>query len=127
MDEIQISNALINHHNYHGVMARDQIQNINKLGSYILNLDLSKNSGNHWVSISITKDKLFYFDSYGVSPPSFITDFAKSRNITHIFFNNIFLQKYTQRNCGNWSIQFCKANITTLIKFRKFIKNFIKL
>src|SRR5690349_4133966 len=103
MDEIQISNALINHKIYHGIMARDEIQNISKLGSYILNLDFPKKPGNHWVSLSITKDNLFYFDSYGVSNPSFVCDFAKTRNISHIYFNNISLQKYTQKNCGMWS------------------------
>src|SRR5690349_18311548 len=116
MDEIQISNALINYLNYHGVMARDELHHIKKFGSYIINLDFANNPGNHWVSLSITKDKLFYFDSYGVSCPSFISEFAISRNISQIYFNNISLQKYDEKNCGKYSVEFCKANITTLNK-----------
>ena len=47
----------------------------------ILNLDSTSGDGTHWVIwFKKGKDK-FYFDSYGVQPPSELIAYLKSRNI----------------------------------------------
>lgn len=42
---------------------------INKIEVGILNLDLDKNNGTHWVCYSINSKKCYSFDSFGVDPP----------------------------------------------------------
>jgi hypothetical protein len=52
--------------------------NINKIG-LVINLDEHWQSGSHWVSLfaDISKDQIFFFDSYGIKPKPRITDFVK--------------------------------------------------
>jgi hypothetical protein len=53
-------------------------QNINKIG-LVINFDEHWKSGSHWVGLyaDISKDKIYYFDSYGGKPKRKICDFVK--------------------------------------------------
>ena len=45
----------------------------------ILNLDVSKNNGTHWVCYYKNKDKSYYFDSFGLDPPLELQDYLNSQ------------------------------------------------
>ena len=63
----------------------------------ILNLDSSSGDGTHWV-MWFKKDKeKFYFDSYGVQPPSELTAYLKSP----IFYNSEGVQENGEVFCGH--------------------------
>ena len=64
---------------FRGVFLRDTLPKKAKLNEYgSLNLDSSFGDGTHWVVwFKNGKDK-FYFDSYGVQPPSELTAYPKS-------------------------------------------------
>ena len=49
---------------------------INECG--VLNLDSSSGDGTHWVTWFKKGKQKFYFDSYGVQPPSELIDYLKS-------------------------------------------------
>ena len=53
-----------------------QKQKLNECG--ILNLDSSSGDGSHWVMWFKKGKKKFYFDSYGVQPPSELIAYLKS-------------------------------------------------
>jgi hypothetical protein len=55
---------------------------------YIINLDKQPENGgtgvgNHWVMLSSHEDKPFYFDSYGLPPPTRVHNFVKSENLSY--------------------------------------------
>ena len=126
MDSLEIANCLINSLNFHGVLGSDELHLIKKLGTYIINFQESTESGSHWVVIKLFKDKIFYCDSYGVICPTWLSNFAKSRKIKKIIWNDVQLQHLKQTNCGKYCVAFCKANPKTEEEFRKFIKLFLK-
>ena len=81
-----------------GAFLRDTLPTITKLTEYcILNLDSSSGDGTHWVMwFKKGKDK-FYFDSYGVHPPSELIAYLKST----IFYNSERVQQYGEMFCGH--------------------------
>ena len=65
--------------------------------SGILNLDSSSGDGTHWVLwFKKGKDK-FYFDSYGMQPPSELIFYLKSP----IFYNSERVQQNGEVFCGH--------------------------
>ena len=74
---------------------RDTLPTITKLnGCGILNLDSSSGDGTHWVMWFKKGNEKFYFDSYGVQPPS---ELIKSP----IFYNSEQVQQNGEEFCGN--------------------------
>ena len=62
---------------FRGVFLRDlPKQKLNECG--ILNLDSSSGDGTHWVMWFKKGKNKFYFDSYGVQPPSELIPYLKS-------------------------------------------------
>ena len=45
--------------------SRNNLPKIKK-GDYVINLDHSKNTGTHWVVLSVKSSEMIYFDSFGV-------------------------------------------------------------
>ena len=63
----------------------------------ILNLDSSSGEGTHWVMWFKKGKEKFYFDSYGVQPPSELIDYLKSP----IFYNSERVQQNGEVFCGH--------------------------
>ena len=80
------------------VFSRDILPKKAKLNECgILNLDSSSGDGRHWVMcFKKGKDK-FYFDSYGVQPPSELIAYLKSQ----IFYNSEWVQQNGEVFCGH--------------------------
>ena len=59
---------------FDGVYAKDEITKdmIKSKRSYIINLDNSIGNGTHWTCFYYYRNKIEYFDSYGLKPPQFI-------------------------------------------------------
>ena len=62
---MEIQDYFKNEKRFNGVFLRNNLPNL-KDGAYVINLDHSKNTGTHWVVIFVKKDKVIYFDSFGV-------------------------------------------------------------
>ena len=50
---------------FNGVYSRNNLPKL-KTGSYVINLDHSKNTKTHWIVIFVKEDEVVYFDSFGV-------------------------------------------------------------
>ena len=83
---------------FRGVFLRDTLPTKTKLNECgILNLNSSSGDGTHWVMwFKKGKDK-FYFDSYGVQPPSELIVYLKSP----IFYNSERVQRNGEVYCGH--------------------------
>ena len=83
---------------FRGVFLRDTLPTKTKLNECgVLNLDSSSGDGTHWVMwFRKGKDK-FYFDSYGVQPPSELIAYLKSP----IFYNSERVQQNGEMFCGH--------------------------
>ena len=83
---------------FRGLFLRDTLPTKTKLNECgVLNLDSSSGDGTHWVMwFKKGKDK-FYFDSYGVQPPSELIVYLKSP----IFYNSERVQQNGEVFCGH--------------------------
>ena len=83
---------------FRGVFLRDTLPKKSKLNECrILNLDSSSGDGTHWVMQFKKGKNKFYFDSYGVQPPSELIDYLKSP----IFYNSERVQQNGEVFCGH--------------------------
>ena len=131
MDENQINVVLNNVPGYLGTFALDELVNL-KVRIFpsflIINLDLRKNSGTHWIAIAIYLNDVFICDSLGTLVPNnrfpvelinflHIISYKKSIHITQQ------LQSDYSSLCGQYASYFinqmAKSNL-----YGKFLSNF---
>ena len=85
---------------FKGVFMRNELKKSLKNECGILNLDSSKNEGTHWVCWIKNEDEKYYFDSFGIQPPTEIIKYLKSP----IMYNTYQIQQYNDSNCGEWCL-----------------------
>ena len=83
-----------------GVLPKSQLKNLDlKNGNYILNLS----NYSHWVGMIIEKNKIYYFNAFGVVPPQEIEDKAKIYGFKEIIYNkDIDIQSIKSGYCGSF-------------------------
>ena len=71
---------------FNGVFSRNNLPKL-KSGAYVIDLDHSENTGTHWIIVFVRKNKVVYFDSFGVEYiPKEIMEKVENKNIkTNIF------------------------------------------
>lgn len=93
-----------------GVFASDELALLpkSKKGLLIFNTDSSENSGQHWISLCITKECIFYFDSltlnfqFHKNISDFLIKFDKN-----VVLNGIPTQTNESIDCGKHCLIFC--------------------
>ena len=101
------------------VFLRDTLPKKSKLNECgILNLDSSSGDGTHWVIWFKKGKEKFYFDSYGVQPPSELITYVKSP----IFYNIERVQQNGEVFCGHLCLFVLKQlslgnNLQTVINY----------
>lgn len=71
----------------------------------VINLDISQNSGTHWVAYAKIYDHIEYFDSYGnLKPPKELIKYL-GNNIQYNYEN---VQRDHLYNCGHLCLKFLK-------------------
>ncbi len=91
--------------NFRGVFLRDTLsKRPRKIECGILNLDSSDGSGTHWVAWFKKNNKKYYFDSYGLQPPSELITYLKSP----ILYNTEQVQQADQVFCGHLCLYILK-------------------
>ena len=69
---------------------------MNTIECGILNLDVSKNNGTHWVCYYKNNEKCYYFDSFGLDPPLELQNYLSSS----IELSTFQIQKFNTHHCG---------------------------
>jgi hypothetical protein len=77
---------------------------INEIECGILNLDLNKNNGTHWVCYYKNKDNSYYFDSFGLDPPIELQNYLKNE----ILLSTFQIQKFNTHHCGYYCLLLLK-------------------
>ena len=93
-----------------GVFASDELSSLNKTdtGMLIFNTDSSESSGQHWISLCITKECVLYFDSLNLNFQfsDDISDFLIKLD-KNLIMNTIPIQTMDSSNCGKHCLVFC--------------------
>ena len=109
--------------NFGGIYAKDKITNdmIKPSHFYIINLDDfdSYRNGTHWTAFYYyrNRNRIEYFDSYGLKPPQII-----SENYKYIYNSSQF-QSYSSKACGYYCLYFIYYRFHGL-SFYEIIKQF---
>jgi hypothetical protein len=110
---------------FHGVYMKDQLPNRLERGSYVINLQSSKDgNGTHWVCLYYTPNFSYYYDSYG-----FIAPLEVQKKIMPYMYNDLEIQDIDSTACGFYCVAFVlylnkKMNIEKA--FMEFINFFGK-
>ena len=90
---------------FRGVISRDQIALIHRLGYYIVNLNNSTQSGSHWVVIHVKLTLIEYFDSFGLNAPMELVYLSDRMGLNYLY-NSTQYQDLKSVLCGYWCLYF---------------------
>ena len=87
---------------FHGVFMKDQLPDKLERGSYVINLQSSKEGGGtHWVCLYYTPNFSYYYDSYG-----FIAPLEVQNKIIPYMYNDLEIQDIDSTACGFYCVAF---------------------
>lgn len=86
------------------IVCSDELNKLKKtkIMNIIINLETSRQSGSHWVSLYKNNNNYIYCDSYGVSPDKNILQFCKK----NLGCNTFIIQNINSTNCGLFCVSF---------------------
>ena len=103
---------------FNGVYMKDQLPDKLERGSYIVNLQSSKEGGGtHWVCLYYTPNFSYYYDSFGFVPPLEIQN-----KIIPYIYNDMEIQDIDSTACGFY----CVALVLFLNKKMNIERGFIE-
>ena len=60
----------------------------------------------HWTAWLKFKERLFTFDSFGLSPDNNLVNYVFNNSNGELFYSTFQLQHFNEDNCGEWCIWF---------------------
>ena len=82
LTNFEIQKYYKNEPRFNGVFSRNNLFKKIKEGAYIINLEKYANVGTHWIALFCKKNKIVYFDSFGIEHnPEEIKEFIRNKNI----------------------------------------------
>ena len=110
LTNLEIETYYQNEPRFNGVYSRDNLPDIIKDGSYVINLDEYSDIGTHWIVLYVNNNTVTYFDSFGIEHmPDEIKNFVNNKNIIANIFG---IQAYDSVMCR----YFCIAIIDFMFK-----------
>ena len=104
------------------ILMRDEMNELNKDGFYIINLDNSNGNGTHWTSLYFHPLNSYYFDSYGFVPPLEV-----EQKIKPYIYNDADIQDFDSKACGYYALAFIKFlydKTNKEVAFKEFLRQF---
>ncbi len=104
------------------ILMRDEMNEINKDGFYIINLDNSNGTGTHWTSLFYHPLNSYYFDSYG-----FVAPLEVEQKIKPYKYNDAEIQDFNSKACGYYALAFIKFlndKTNKEVAFKEFLRLF---
>ena len=104
LTNFEIQEYYHNEPRFNGVFSRDNLPNIIKNGTYVINLDEYHDIVIHWVALYMHNKIVTYFDSFGVEhiPKEIMKFINRKKIITNIYR----IQAYDSIMCGYFCIGF---------------------
>ena len=82
LTNFEIQKYCQNEPRFNGVFSRNNLSLKIKDGAYVINLDEYADVGTHWIALFCNRNKIVYFDSFGVEHvPAEIKEFIGNQNI----------------------------------------------
>lgn len=109
------------------VMSKDLFLRIKpKPGAYIINMENSdEGNGTHWTALLLTSTTAIYFDSFGLSIPSYILDFIiRQKPRVKIIYSTDQIQTLPSVLCGWYCLfflWFMTVNNKTSTRYRQLL------
>ena len=104
LTNFEIQKYYDNESRFNGVFSRDNLPKEIKDGAYVINLDEHADTGTHWVALFCKKNKIVYFDSFGVEHiPEEIKKFIGNKNLKANIYR---VQANNSVMCGYFCIEF---------------------
>ena len=66
LTNFEIQKYYENKSRFNGVFSRNNLLKKIKNGAYVINFDEHKETGTHWIALFCNRNKIVYFDSFGV-------------------------------------------------------------
>jgi hypothetical protein len=114
LSNFDLDDIFANNSSYLGTFSKDTLKNVklpkNKTTSAVINLqDTKDGQGTHWVAMFNNPNNrhIYYFDSYGVIPPTDVIKWLKSTE-KRILYNTSEIQNINSVACGWYCIAFIK-------------------
>lgn len=104
------------------ILMRDEMNELDKDGFYIINLDNSNGNGTHWTSLFYHPLNSYYFDSYGFVPPLEV-----EKKIKPYIYNDADIQDFNSEACGYYALAFIKFlndKSNKEVAFKEFLRLF---
>jgi hypothetical protein len=104
------------------ILMRDEMDEINKDGFYIINLDNSNGTGTHWTSLFYHPLNSYYFDSYG-----FVAPLEVEQKIKPYKYNDAEIQDFNSKACGYYALALIKVlndKTNKEVAFKEFLRLF---
>ena len=122
---IEIEKYLKDQKGFLGCFASDDLPSFPKQlpASLIINTHKKNEPGEHWLAIVLTKQKCFYFDSFGVPIMEKIIISYLQQKYKKVTINNECIQHYYSESCGLFCIAFIK-HVKSKLGFEDFISKF---
>ena len=104
LTNFEIQKYYKNEPRFNGVFSRNNLPKKIKDGAYVINLDEYADVGTHWIALFCNRNKIVYFDSFGVEHiPEEIKKLIGNKNIKAIIFA---VQANDSVMCGYFFIGF---------------------
>ena len=104
LTKFEIQKYYQNYPRFNGDFSRDNLPNKIKGTASIINLDKHEDTGTHWIALFCRRNKIVYFNSFGVeNVPKEIENFIEHKNIKTNFFR---IQSSNSIMCGYFCIGF---------------------
>ena len=104
LTNFEIQKYYENESRFNGVYSRDNLPNKIKDGAYVINLDEHADLGTHQISLFCNKNKIVYFDRFGVEHiPEEIKEFIGNKNVKANIYR---VQSNNSIICGYFCIGF---------------------
>ena len=113
LKNFEIQRYYENEPRFNGVFSRNNLPKKVKDGAYVINLDETAGIGTHWIALLCNKNKIVYFDRFGVEHvPEEIKKFIGHKNIEPNIFR---VQASNSVMCG----YFCNGFIDIMLAGKK--------
>ena len=112
---------------FKGVFPCDSIPDFSKgeFFSCIVNLSKQNEKGTHFIGISLLKNVIIYFDSYGLETINLTIEQYLKKYRKQVIYSNVQLQHLFSSHCGFFCIS-CILCLENNIPFHKFLNIFHK-
>jgi hypothetical protein len=104
LSNFDINNLCKKLKSFKGTYMRDELKSLKRSESesLIINYDLSKNSGTHWVLLFIKNKECIYFDSFGLTPPPEVEQYCSGLSSRQ--YNSLPIQEPDSVLCGHYCV-----------------------